>query len=480
MGNTKTINKLKSSCPKEFQDILNVSLEFAQKLYTTSLRPTGDKYLDHCLDTALRLQEQGFDYATVITGLLHHIEMTNTNLEYINKNISEEVSHLLQTYNEIESVVRSSNTSYLFVTRYILNKVKDLRPVLVQIASAQSNSHILFSIEDNEQDKNDILRNFNIYSKLAQYLGFGDIERDIREECFRITQKEEYDYITRLYEKENISQELLNSYNTYLKKLLKEYLGEIEIQSRIKSKYSTYLKSKKYIDEGHLNPIAHIRDLIGFRILTNDSDTCYKILDTLWEEGDILLDEFDDYIAHPKPNGYKAMQGPISFPEVGDLPIEIQILSKEMYIYNTFGPASHIAYKESRKRNAEASSTYDWIQEIHTNIENNKKNSPTDFSIPIVVNIFPDEVYPLTPKGEIKLLDKGNTVTDFAYYLHTEVGNSMIGAKVNSKASSLDYILQTGDVVEIITQKGKLYPNAKLLRCANSENAKIKINRAIK
>ncbi|MCD4756154.1 TGS domain-containing protein [bacterium] len=480
MENTKIGNKLKSSCPKEFQNIMDISLKLAQKLYTTTQRPTGDRYLNHCIDTALRLQEQHFDYATVITGLLHHIEMTDTNIEYINKNISEEVSHLLQTYKEIEGEIKNLDASYLLITRYILSKTKDLRPVLVHIANAQSNSHILSSVKADKKSKDIILRNFHIHGTLAKYLGFGDKEKDIMEECFRITQPEEYDYITRLYEKENISKKTLQSYNSYLQKLLNKYNHEIEITSRIKSKYSTYLKSKKYIAEGVLNPIAHIDDLIGFRILTKDSNTCYKILNTIWEQGKVISKEFDDYIANPKPNGYKAMQGPVVFPEIAELRVEIQILSKDMYVYNTYGPASHLAYKESKRKYAKASNTYDWVEEIHHNIEKNKEKSNTKFSIPITVNIFPDQVYPLTPQGKIMTMSQGDTITDFAYLLHTEVGNSMIAAKINSKDSSLDSLLQTGDVVEIITQKGKTHPKPELLGYANSKHAKIKISRAIK
>ncbi|HCC67784.1 TPA: hypothetical protein DEP90_01045 [Patescibacteria group bacterium] len=380
----------------------------------------------------------------------------------------------------MDYVIKNTDSSYILTTKFILNYVKDLRPVLIQLANAQSNSHTLSSIEDNEEKKKIVLRNFNIHSKLAEYLGFGEIQKDITEECFRITQKDEYEYITKLYKKENITTELLKTYFVYIKNLLQKYEKEIKIQSRIKNKHSTYLKSKKYIDEGFLHPIANIKDLIGIRILTKDKDSCYKILDKIWEQGEILLDEYEDYITHPKPNGYKAMQGPIIFPKIGKLPIEIQILSQDMYEYNTYGPASHIAYKESKGRYAKASHKYDWIQETHYSIENNRQNSREKFSIPINVNIFPDKIYSLTPKRRLIALENGDTVTDFAYLVHTDIGNSMIAAKINSRATSLDHIIKTGDVVEIVTQKGRTHPKPGLLKCAHSESTKAKITRAIK
>jgi (p)ppGpp synthase/HD superfamily hydrolase len=160
--------------------------------------------------------------------------------------------------------------------------------------------------------------------------------------------------------------------------------------------------------------------------------------------------------------------------------VEIQILTEQMYQYNTYGPASHIAYKESLTRFAKPSDKYNWIKDVQNAIKNNKENSHKEFSIPIKVNIFPEEVYAMTPKGTIIELSLGDTVTDFAYLIHTDIGNSMVAAKVNGKAVSLDHKLETGDTVEIVTQKNKKYPKPELLRCANSTSCKIKIQRAIK
>jgi GTP pyrophosphokinase len=325
-----------------------------------------------------------------------------------------------------------------------------------------------------------ILRYLNIHSNLAEYLGFDKIKTAITEEAFRITQKEDYEYIEKLYKKEDINEDTLKQYKKYIENLLTKIDDNIKIQSRIKSKYSTFNKFKKYVKEGFKDPINRITDLIGFRIITTKQDTCFDILEAIWDKGEIVIEEFDDYISHPKPNGYKAMQGPVIFPELGEQMIEIQILTEDMYKYNSYGPASHVAYKESKTRFAKPSDKYDWIKEVHEAIEENKKNSYQQFSIPIEVEIFPDEVYALTPKGRIINLNKGDTVTDFAYMIHTDIGHSMIGAKVNNKSVSFDHLLSTGDVVEIVTQKGKKHPKADLIRCANSPSAKAKIERAIK
>jgi GTP pyrophosphokinase len=469
---------LLSRCPDQFKDQLQKAISIAQKEFGSKKRPEGDLYITHSLDTALRLQKNDFDTATVIAALLHHLNTDQ--LENIKNEVPEEILEIVKTYSHVDQIVKNTDAPFTTVTKYILNSADDLRPVIIQIFNAQSNSHILDSIENNEERKEMIKRNLNIYANLAEYLGFDKIKTDITEEAFRITQRQDYDYIEKLYKKTNTNEEKLKKYDKYIKNLLGENLKEVKIESRIKSKYSTFNKLKKYIKEGYKDPIYQITDLIGFRIITQKRQTCFDILDAIWEKGDIVIEKFDDYISRPKPNGYKAIQGPVIFPDIDSMMIEIQILTQKMHENNTYGPASHIAYKESKKRFAKTSNKYKWIKEVHEAIKNNQENSDSKFSIPIKVKIFPDEVYAITPKGRIINLNKGDTITDFAYTIHTDIGNSMIGAKANNQSVSFDYQVKTGDIVEIITQKGKTHPKSSLLQCANSPSTKAKIERAIK
>jgi len=473
-------NILTETCPDDFKQQLYTALKLAKKEFQDKKRSQGDKYIDHSIYTAIRLQKEGFDTATVIGGLLHHIDINKSNLEYITNNISIDIKKILTTYAQISTVIKNTDSPYRTVTRYILNSVDDLRPVIIQIFNAQSNSHILKSIENDEERKEIVERNLNIHSNLAEYLGFDDIKTDINEEAFRITQKEDYEYIDRLYKKENISKEKLEIYKQYIEKLLKDLKGQFRIEGRIKSKHSTFGKLDKFLKEGKRDPINHISDLIGIRIVCQRKQTCFNVLDKILDKAEISLDKFDDYISHPKPNGYKAMQGPVIFPKISSMMVEIQILTEDMYEYNTFGPASHIVYKESKKRLAKPSDQYKWIKEVQQSIQNNKNNSKKEFSIPITVKISENEIYPLTPQGKIIPLKKGYTITDFAYHIHTDIGNSMIGGKVNGKSVKFDYQLKTGDIVEIATQKGKKRPKPELIRYANSKRAQIKIERAIK
>jgi GTP pyrophosphokinase len=235
------------------------------------------------------------------------------------------------------------------------------------------------------------------------------------------------------------------------------------------------LKLKKYEKEW-INPnISSIDDLVAFRIITDTEDSCYLILEKLMDNGDLIYELFDDYISKPKPNGYKAIQFPIKFPSVSDLKIEVQILTEDMYYHNTYGPASHIAYKVSKSRYAKPSNKFHWVEDIHKKMQKNRHKRNKQRNLPIQCNIFQDEVFAFTPKGKILDLNKGDTVLDFAFKLHTQIGNTAIGAEINGKTTKLSTQLKTGDVVEIKTDRNKKCQKIEALKTVNSETSKFRI-----
>ena len=179
-------------------------------------------------------------------------------------------------------------------------------------------------------------------------------------------------------------------------------------------------------------------DLIAFRVVTEKKDDCFKILEKLMDNGEIVEKEFDDYISYPKPNGYMAIQFPIKFESISNLNIEIQILTDEMYYRNKFGSSSHIAYKASKTRFAKPTNKYDWVESVQKQIEENRKRIKIEKNLPIKCNVFDEEVFAFTPKNKIIQLNKGDTVIDFAFKLHTSIGNSAVSAKVNGVSASLD------------------------------------------
>ena len=198
------------------------------------------------------------------------------------------------------------------------------------------------------------------------------------------------------------------------------------------------------------------------------------------DNGQIITEDFDDYITHPKPNGYKALQGPAILPYISSNIIEIQIMTQNMYYHNTYGSASHIAYKESKSRYAKSTDKYNWVEEIHNEIDKNISSREKDLSHPILVEIFKENIYAFTPKGLIIQLDKGDTVVDFAFLVHTDIGMSMVSAKVNGNAVKLNYEVQTGDIIEIKTQPGKKIVNPEWIKYTNSSSVRNKIQKTWK
>jgi len=269
-------------------------------------------------------------------------------------------------------------------------------------------------------------------------------------------------------------------YLQYIKEILKGINSNTSVYGRVKSIYSVYNKQKKQLKETGKVDISNIKDLIAFRVITDREESCFDILEKIMDKGDIITQEFDDYITHPKPNGYKALQGPIVLDEVSPSIIEIQILTHDMYYFNTYGPASHIAYKESKSRYANPTEKYNWVEQVHKEINKHISQRENNFSIPINVNIFPNSVFAFTPKGKILQLDLGDTVVDFAFKVHTDVGYRMVSAKVNGKAEKLDYQVKTGDQIEIITQIGKKSVKQEWVMYANSPSTKSKIQKTWK
>jgi len=240
-----------------------------------------------------------------------------------------------------------------------------------------------------------------------------------------------------------------------------------------------YNKLKKYEKEWKSPNIKAIDDLVAFRCITQDVNTCYKVLEKLMDNGELNIEKFDDYISNPKPNGYMAIHSLVKFPNISDLEIEVQILTQDMHYTNTYGKASHIAYKASQSRYANPTDKYGWVEDVHKKISKNRENREEKENTPININLFQEDIFAFTPKGEIIPLSKGDTVLDFAYKVHSQIGDSAVGAKVNNHAGKLGQVLETGDMVEIKTQKDKKCHNMNMIQSANSQSTKDRIMRSI-
>ncbi|PKN02917.1 hypothetical protein CVU76_02740 [Candidatus Dojkabacteria bacterium HGW-Dojkabacteria-1] len=485
MNNTLELEKeLIQSSPKKFQEKILEALDFAKQYHKGQTRLSGEEYVNHTIRVAKTLANMGLETNTIIGGLFHNVltkneEKRDSLSKEITNKFGEDVLFLIKECDAISRATGSTDTDYPIINKYILNSAKDLRPILIKLADTLDNVRTI-EYMPSERVGSKIQKVFKIYGPLAEYLNLNRMKKELEEKALQIYRPEEYEIIKKMLEQNGFTTEIRDKYITYLEELLKGIPGEQSVHGRVKSIYSIYNKQKKYLKEGASISIANIPDLLAFRVITESEEECFKMLELVMDNGEIITEDFDDYITHPKPNGYKALQGPIILPEVSKNIIELQIMTQDMYYHNTYGPASHIAYKESQSRYAKATDKYNWVEKIHKEIDKNISNREEKISYPIQVDIFTENVYAFTPKGKIIQLDKGDTVVDFAYLVHTDIGNSMVSAKVNGLPVKLNYVITTGDTIEIKTQSGKRTVNPDWVAYANSPSTKSKIQKTWK
>jgi GTP pyrophosphokinase len=476
--------QIKNLSPKPSLDNITRAISSAEKFHKDQIRFSGEPYVNHSLRIAITLGEMGMDATTMIAGLLHNCISNSPQNEKeisqeIEKEFGQEVLTLINQYNNISKATANTDTEYEIMTKFILNNAKDLRPVLIKLADTLDNVRTI-EYMPKERLNTKLQKIIYVYAPLAEYLNLDLIKKELEEKALEIYKPEEYQMIKRKMEENHYTNEMKEKYLQYLKELLKDIPPMPSIYGRVKSIYSVYNKQKKQLKETGKVDISDIKDLIAFRLVTDREEDCFDILEKIMDKGDIITQDFDDYITHPKPNGYKALQGPIVLDEISPSIIEIQILTQDMSYYNTYGPASHIAYKESKSRYANPTDKYSWVEQVHKEINKHISMREQHFSIPINVNIFPNNVFAFTPKGKIFQLNLGDTVVDFAFKVHTNVGYRMVSAKVNGKAEKLDYQIKTGDQIEIITQIGKKTVKQEWIKYANSPSTKSKIQKTWK
>lgn len=465
-----------NNTPKKFHSLVNKAISFAQQAHKGEKRKSGEEFIVHPLNTALTIAKIGLDADTIIASLLHSLAQQEKQLSEIKEIFGNGVYNLIKQTKKIHDATTNSRTPDEVITKYILNRSKDIRPIIIKLASALHNVQTIEYLSD-EELKDTLKKIFNVYTIIAEYLNFNTIKRELEENAFKVYQPVEYDSITKKMESLNIDENLLNKYNNTLSKQISDI--PFQIKGRIKGKYSIYNKLKKYEKEWKNPNIESITDIIAFRIITKTNDDCYLVLEKIMDSAELNTMLFDDYISNPKPNGYQAIHTIIKFPQISNLEFEVQILTEDMHYINTYGKASHIAYKASKSRFAQPTDKYLWVEDVHKKIEDHIQRRETEQSIPIECNIFENDVYAFTPKGEIILLSKGDTALDFAFKVHTQIGNSAIGAKINGIAGKLDTILKTDDIVEIKTQKDKKYQNENALSMINSSSSRSKILQGI-
>lgn len=457
------------------------AFKFARKQHKGQKRKTGENFLIHPLYTAYYIADLGLGKDSIAAAFLHDvIEDCNVSESELKREFNPTVVKLVRGVTKLRRTEKTKITksSVDNLRRFLIVAATDIRVLIIKLADRFHNAQTIEGLSE-ERQKTYAQEIKYIFSALSDYLGIYYFKRQFDDIAFRILNPIEYKRINNYLQKNHKKRRsYVNKITKKIKKILAQQKIRNEVYGREKSIYSIHKKLGKYLREGKIHSqseYGRVYDNFGFRILVPTKEDCYKVLGIIHSTWPPLSGEFDDYIANPKPNGYRSLQTTV-FCDNNKL-AEIQIRTYKMHEYNEFGPASHIAYQLSGRRNPLPTAAFNWLRKINIFRRGTpKRKSEKSYKI----KVLKDNIFVLTPKKEVKQLPKGSTPIDFAYSVHTVIGNKCRGAKVNKKLVSLDYELHTGDQVEIIIERKAKYPKPKWLEFAVSPGARSKIKNALR
>ena len=448
LNSNELINKVKDYNKFLNPEKLDKAYNFAVKAHKSQKRASGDPYSVHPIEVANILTELKLDSATITTGLLHDtIEDTFATYETIKQEFGDEVADLVDGVTKISAFENSAgaNSKVENFRKLILATSKDIRVLLVKIADRLHNMRTIKAITKEDKRKRIAQETMEIYAPLADRMGMHRIRDELEDLSFEILNNDARKLIKkRLDEIKLDRKDLFEEQSFELSEILNDNEINAEIHGREKTPFSIWRKvQKKRVS------LEQITDIIGFRIILKNVDDCYKTLGIFHKKWNCIPGKFKDYISSPKINGYKSIHTSV----IGSnkKPIEIQIRTHEMHEFAERGVASHWQYKSSEKFNSLSWKEYDWLKDLVEIIEKNE--NPEDSYEYTKLQMFQENVFCFTPKGSVIKLPKDATAIDFAYAVHTKIGNSAVGCEINGNKNELQTILRNGDRVNIITSK---------------------------
>ncbi len=428
-------------------EIVKKAYAFADNAHQGQYRESGEAYIEHPLEVAYILADLELDVDTIIGGLLHDVvEDTKISVGKIKEEFNDQIALLVDGVTKLEKIPTLSKEEQQAenIRKMFLAMAKDLRVVLIKLADRLNNMRTLRYLSPERQKKN-ARETLEIYAPLAHRLGMWRIKWELEDLGFRYLNPDEYYYIVNKVAKNRNEREVfISEVIVKLKKRLEELDIEAEIYGRPKHFYSIY---QKMVKQG--KDFEEIYDLTAVRVIVENVKDCYGVLGvvhTLWKP---MPGRFKDYIAMPKSNMYQSLHTTV-IGENGE-PFEVQIRTWEMHRTAEYGIAAHWKYKEDIKGSDPMDEKLAWLRQI---LEWQREMKDVgEFMETLKIDLFEDEVFVFTPKGDVVTLPAGSSPVDFAYEVHTVVGNTCVGAKVNGKIVPLDYKLKNGEFVEILTSK---------------------------
>ncbi|MCI1944288.1 RelA/SpoT family protein [Clostridium luticellarii] len=465
----RLIELIDKNCNNVDKDMVKKAYYFADKAHKKQKRESGEPYIMHPVEVACILAEMGLDTGTIVAGLLHDvIEDTNFNHEDVSREFSPEVANLVEGVTKLGKIEYKTKEEQQAdnVRKMLLAMADDIRVILIKLADRLHNMRTLKYLPV-EKQKEKAKETFDIYAPLAHRLGMSKIKWELEDLAFRYINQNEYYFIVRKIAEKRVEREkYIDQIIKQLKENLKKAGIESDIEGRPKHFYSIYrkmVKKNKTIDQ--------IFDLTAVRILVDNVKDCYASLGIAHTIYKPIPGRFKDYIAMPKPNMYQSLHSTVIGPQ--GKPFEIQIRTFEMHKTAEYGIAAHWKYKEGVETANDIDKKLTWLREM---LEWQRETSDAEeFMERFKIDLFSDEVFVFTPKGTVINLPYEATPIDFAYKIHTDIGNSCIGAKVSGKMVPLDYHLKTGEIVEILVSSTPKGPSIDWLNVVKSNQAKSKI-----
>lgn len=468
----KMFDRLLEACKRNFpstdEKFLSKGFEFAIEAHKNDRRASGDEYITHPFEVALIVaQEIPLDEVTVVSALLHDtIEDTEISVGLLQKEFGKEVAEIVDGVTKISGIFKGHEiTQAENFRKLLLSMVKDVRVILVKFADRLHNMRTLEHLNP-EKQRRIAQETLEIYAPFAHRFGLAQFKWELEDLAFKYLNKVAYDEISnKISAKRNERESFIKKFAEPISKKLEEYNLKYEISGRAKHLYSIYRKMVR-----RNKPFEEIYDLFAIRIIldTNDKNDCYTTLGIVNQMYPPVVDRFKDYISVPKTNNYQSIHTTVVGPD-GKL-VEVQIRTRSMHEIAERGFAAHWRYKESKTTSdKDLENWVNWIRDIFESAtkDEEKKDLIENFKL----NLYQDEIYVFTPKGDLKRVPLNSTPVDFAFEIHSKVGHHCIGAKVNGKIVPLDTPLNSGDQVEIIISKNQ-HPNKNWLKFAVTHKAK--------
>lgn len=470
----KLIEKVKANYTAESAERVLSALSYAEKMHDGQFRKSGEPYIIHPCAVAEILIDLGFDEATIMAALLHDvIEDTPATDDDIKKNFGDEVLYLVEGVTKLDKLkfenVEEEQAENL--RKMFFAMAKDYRVIIIKLADRLHNMRSLSALPPHRQ-QSIASETLEIYAKMAGRLGLSLIKSELEDLCMRYLYPEDYYELAHMVKSKLAErQEYVSLVCEIIRKQLDELGIKGEVFGRPKHLYSIWRKMKtqgKTFDQ--------IYDLTAVRVIVPTVKDCYTVLGTIHTLWKPIPGRFKDYIAMPKPNNYQSLHTTVitNYKE----PAEIQIRTYEMHKVAEYGIAAHWKYKEKGKNTNKFDPSLNWMQDIVDADADAKDNK--EFLNSVKTNILDDEIFVFTPKGKVVSLPVGSTPIDFAYAVHSEVGNKCTGAKVNMKMVPLTTALKNGDIVEIITSNASHGPSRDWLKIVKSAGARNKIRQFLK